>query len=101
MNLFFMNGLFFESEDKSEIVTTLNTQFQKHNMLREAGGYKTAELIECILRASVDVDTDFIFYLVDDLIQTRRDCLAAEHRMQELQNELKQLIKQLKERLDK
>ena len=45
MKLWFMNGLFFESDDKSEIVTTLNTQFQKHNMLREAGSYKTAELI--------------------------------------------------------
>ena len=91
MKLWFMNGLFVESDDKSEIVTTLNIQFQKHNMLREAGCYKTAELIECILRASVDVDTDFIFYLVDDLNQTRIDCLNAEHRVQELKNELKQL----------
>lgn len=92
-----MNGLFVQSNDKSEIVTTLNIQFQKHNMLREAGGYTTPELIECILRASVDVDTDFIFYLVDNLNQTRIDCLNAEHRVQELKNELKQL----KERLDK
>ena len=91
MNLWFMNGLFVESDDKSEIVTTLNTQFQKHNMLREAGGYTTVELIECILRASVDVDTAFIFYLVEDLNQTRIDCLNAEHRVQELKNELKQL----------
>ena len=101
MKLWFMNGLFVESDDKSEIVTTLNIQFQKHNMLREAGCYNTVELIECILRASVDVDTDFIFYLVDDLFQTRRDCLDAEQRTQDLQNELKQLSKQLKERLDK
>ena len=96
MKLWFLNGLFVERDDKSEIITELSNQFYKNIMLEQAGCYKTADLIECILRASADVDPDFISYLVDDLRQTRRDCLAAEHRVQELQNE----IKQLKERLN-
>lgn len=96
MKLWFINGLFVESDDKNEIITTLSNQFYKHIMLDSAGCYKTADLIECILRASADVDPDFISYLVEDLRQTRRDCLDAEHRVQELQKE----IKQLKERLN-
>ena len=96
MKLWFLNGLFVERDDKNEIITELSNQFYKHNMLNEAGCYKTADLLECILRASADVDPDFISYLVNDLRQTRRDCLAAEHRVQELQNEIKQLKERLK-----
>lgn len=96
MKLWFLNGLFVERDDKNEIITELSNQFYRHNMLEEAGCYKTADLLECILRASADVDPDFISYLVEDLRQTRRDCLDAEQRVQELQNE----IKQLKERLN-
>lgn len=96
MKLWFLNGLFVESEDKNEIITTLANQFYKHIMLQEAGCYNTADLIECILRASADVDQDFISYLVEDLRQTRRDCLDAEHRVKQLLDE----IKKLKERLN-
>lgn len=96
MKLWFLNGLFVERDEKSEIITELSNQFYKHIMLQEAGCYNAADLVECILRASADVDPDFISYLVEDLRQTRRDCLDAEHRVQELQNE----IKQLKERLN-
>lgn len=96
MKLWFLNGLFVERDDESEIITELSNQFYKHNMLEQAGCYKTADLLECILRASADVDPDFISYLVEDLRQTRRDCLDAEHRVKELLDE----IKQLKERLN-
>lgn len=96
MKLWFLNGLFVESDDKNEIITTLSNQFYKHIMLQEAGCYKTADLLECILLASADVDPDFISYLVEDLRQTRRDCLAAESQIEELEKE----IKQLKERLN-
>ena len=96
MKLWFLNGLFVERDDKNEIITELSNQFYRHNMLEQAGCYKTADLLECILRASADVDPDFISYLVEDLRQTRRDCLDAEHRVKELLDE----IKQLKERLN-
>lgn len=96
MKLWFINGLFVESEDKNEIITTLANQFYKHIMLQEAGCYATADLIECILRASADVDPIFISYLVDDLRQTRFDCLNAERRVKELQDENKKLKQGLK-----
>lgn len=84
MKLLFINGLFVERDDKNEIITELSSQFYKHNMLEQAGCYKTADLLECILRASADVDPDFISYLVEDL------------RVKKLLDE----IKQLKERLN-
>ena len=96
MKLWFLNGLFVERDDKNEIITELSNQFYRHNMLEEAGCYTTADLLECILRASADVDPDFISYLVNDLRQTRRDCLAAESLVYDLEQE----IKQLKERLN-
>lgn len=96
MKLWFLNGLFVERDDKNEIITELSNQFYRHNMLEQAGCFKTADLTECILRASADVDPDFISYLVEDLRQTRRDCLDAEHRVKELLDEIKQLKERLK-----
>lgn len=96
MKFWFINNLFVECDDKKEIIETLNNQFEKHIMLQEAGCYKTFDLIEFILRASGNVDKHFISYLIDDLRQVHNDCIEAEHRVHELQNE----IKQLKDRLN-
>jgi hypothetical protein len=52
MKLWFLNNLYVESDEKNEIITTLANQFYKHIMLQEAGCYATADLVECILRAS-------------------------------------------------
>ena len=96
MQLWFINGRYFESENKQEILNELCNSFYRGLKLDSAGCYKTADLVELLLLASGNIDNDFLTYIVEDLRLTRRDCLQAEQRVKELMNE----IKQLKERLN-
>lgn len=89
MKLWFINNLFVEKEDKSDIIAELDNEFSKHNILTSAGDYQTADLVECILKASGLVDNDFAKYIADDLRDTRRDLLKEEEKIQETRTSVK------------
>lgn len=89
MKLWFINNLFVEKERNSDIIAELYNEFSKHNILTSAGGYQTADLVECILKASGLVDNDFANYIADDLRDTRLDLLKAEEKIQETRTSVK------------
>lgn len=89
MKLWFINNLFVEKEENSDIIAELYNEFSKHNILTSAGGYQTADLVECILKASGLVDNDFANYIADDLRETRLDLLKAEKKIQETRTSVK------------
>lgn len=89
MKLWFINNLFVEKEENSDIIAELYNEFSKHNILTSAGGYQTADLIECILKASGLVDNDFAEYIADDLRDTRRDLMEAEGKLSEIHTSVK------------
>ena len=84
MKLWFINNLFVEKEGNSDIIAELYNEFSKHNILTSAGNYQTADLVECILKASGLVDNDFAKYIADDLRDTRRELLKAEGKVSEI-----------------
>ena len=89
MKLWFINNLFVEKEGNSDIIAELYNEFSKHNILTSAGSYQTADLVECILKASGLVDEDFANYIADDLRDTRLDLLKAEEKIQETRTSVK------------
>lgn len=85
MKLWFINNLCVEKEENSDIIAELYNEFSKHNILTSAGNYQTADLVECILKASGLVDNDLANYIAYDLRDTRRDLLKAEGKVREIQ----------------
>ena len=89
MKLWFINNLYVEKEENSDIIAELYNEFSKHNILTSAAGYQTADLVECIFKASGLVDNDFAEYIADDLRDTRRDLLEAEGKLSEIHTSVK------------
>lgn len=89
MKLWFINNFFVEKEENSDIIAELYNEFSKRNILTSAGCYQTADLVECILKASGLVDNDFAEYIADDLRDTRLDLLKAEEKIQETRTSVK------------
>lgn len=89
MKFWFINNLFVEKEGDSDIIAELYNEFSKNNILTSAGGYQTADLIECILKASGLVDSDFVEYITDDLRETRRELIKAEGKINEIRSSVK------------
>lgn len=82
MKLWFINGRYFESENKQEILNELHNSFYRGLKLDSAGCYKTADLVELLLLASGNIENDFLTYIVEDLRQTRRELLQAESELE-------------------
>lgn len=99
MKFWFINNLFVEKEGNSDIIAELYNEFSKNNILTSAGSYQTADLVECILKASGLVDSDFVEYITDDLRETRRELLKAEGKLSEIHTSVKFYDDEFKELL--
>lgn len=99
MKLWFINNLFVEKEENSDIIAELYNEFSKHNILTSAMNYTTADLVECILKASGRIDSDFAEAIADDLRETRLDLLKAEGKLSEICTSVKFYDDEFKELL--
>lgn len=87
MKLWFeRNGVkrYIESNSDSELIEEMENSFRKGFKLDSAGCYVTEHFVSLYLSATNFLSDDFKQYIIDSLRQTKMDCLAAEHKLDEI-----------------